>query len=151
MKKINLLILTILLIVPFYVKAAATPKVLTLEVSTDGNVIEYKGTTEEDVHAVMCKLYNADKEEVDLLSSAVDSKEFTGSFSVKEKGDYKVACANYDGGEIKEAKVTFSENSKDKNNPETYDQGITIYIILIAVAVIGIVWLIVYKNKKKKM
>ena len=99
----------------------------------------------------MCKLYNADKEEVDLLSSAVDSKEFTGSFSVKEKGDYKVACANYDGGEIKEAKVTFSENSKDKNNPETYDQGITIYIILIAVAVIGIVWLIVYKNKKKKM
>lgn len=149
MKKINLLILTILLIVPFYVKAATTPKVLTLEVSADGNVIKYKGTTEEDVHAVMCKLYNADKEEVDLLSSAVDSKEFTGTFSVKKKEEYKVACANYDGGEIKEAKVTVTESAKD--NPDTYDSGIVLYVVLIIAGVIGIIWLIVYKKKQKKM
>ena len=143
MKKINLLILTILFALPFTVKAASNPKVLTIETND-------KGTTEDNAHAVMCKLYNSKDEEIDLLSSAVDSKKFNGKFEVKEKGNYKVACANYEGGEIKEAKVTVTESVKDKYNPNTYDSGIVLYIVLIAAAIIGIVWLIIYKNKKNK-
>lgn len=150
MKKINLLILTILFALPFTVKAASNPKVLTIETNVKGTTIEYKGTTEDNAHAVMCKLYNSKDEEIDLLSSAVDSKKFNGKFEVKEKGNYKVACANYEGGEIKEAKVTVTESVKDKYNPNTYDSGIVLYIVLIAAAIIGIVWLIIYKNKKNK-
>ena len=149
MKKVSLLILTILFVLPITVKAASNPKVLTVEASAKGTTINYNGTTEEDSHAVMCKLYDSKNEEVDLLSSAVENKEFTGSFTVKEKGDYKVACANYEGGEIQSAKVTVTESAKEKNNPDTYDAGILVYIVLIVFAVIGIIWLVVYKKKSK--
>lgn len=147
MKKINLFILTIIFILPLSVKAEDNPKVLTVTANANNTTIEYKGTTEDDVHAVMCKLYNAKDEEIDLLSSAVDNKNFSDSFVVKEKGEYKVACANYDGGEIKTAKVIVDESKKD--NPITYDSGIILYIILIAVGIIGVVSLVIYKNKKK--
>lgn len=150
MKKINLLILTVLFALPLVVKAAENPKVLTVEATANGTTIEYKGTTEEGVSAVMCKLRNEKDEEVDLLSSAVDNKEFTGSFTVKEKGDYKVACANYDGGEIKDAKVTVTETAKGKTNPDTYDSGITTSIILVVIGVLGVVGVLAYLKKKKK-
>jgi len=149
MKKINLLILTVLFLLPFTVKAVDNPKVLTIEANAKGTTIEYNGTTEDSVYAVMCKLYNSDKEEIDLLSTAVDNKTFAGEFTVKEKGNYKVACANYDGGEIKEAKVTVTKNAKD--NPNTYDSGIIVYLILIVACITGIIVVLVYKNKKKKM
>ena len=146
MKKFNLLILTVLLIVPFYVKAATTLNVLTVEAEVKGSTITYNGTTEDGVYAVMCKLYNADKEEIDLLSSAVDNKKFNGEFTVSKKGEYKVACANYDGGEIKEAEVTVKQD-----NPKTYDAGIIGYAILIAVCVIGIVGIVIYMKRKNKV
>lgn len=146
MKKINLLILTILFALPFAVKAATTPKVLTVKATIDGITIEYEGTTEEGVYAVMCKLYD-DEGEVDLLSTSVDSQKFSGKFTAPKKGEYKVYCANYDGGEIKSADVAVEEN---KNNPDTYDSGITTYIILIVVAITGIAGVLIYKNKKNK-
>lgn len=148
MKKVYLLILTILFIIPFKVKAATTPRVLTLEAKSTGTTIKYNGTIEEGSHAVMCKLYNSDKEEVDLLSSAVDNKEFSGSFTVSESDKYKVACANYEGGDIKEVEVKMVV---DKTNPPTYDAGITASIIVLAVGIIGIVGVLVYLKKKKNI
>lgn len=148
MKKINLLILTVLFMLPFAVKAAEEPKVLTVKTEVDKTTIKYEGTTEDGVYAVMCKLYNSDKEEIDMLSSAVDNKKFNGTFTVPKKGEYKVVCANYDGGEIKEATVKISED-KPKDNPKTYDEGIIKYIILIGVAVVGIAGTLIYKKMKK--
>ena len=149
MKKINLLILTVLFTLPFAVKAATTPKVLTVEATIDDTTIEYKGTTEEGVYAVMCKLYDAEGE-VDLLSTSVDSQKFSGTFTAPKKGEYKVQCANYDGGEIKSAKVTAKEVVKAKDNPKTLDRGIATYVALIGVCILGIVGALVYKNKKSK-
>ena len=60
-----------------------------------------------------------------------------------------MACANYEGGKIKEAKLIITNNAKD--NPNTFDQGITVYIILILVATFGIIGILFYKRKKKKM
>ncbi len=148
MKKINLLMLTVLFMLPFAVKAAEEPKVLTVKTEVDKTTIKYEGTTEDGVYAVMCKLFNSDKEEIDMLSSAVDNNKFNGTFTAPKKGEYKVVCANYDGGEIKESAVKTSED-KPKDNPKTYDAGIIKYIILIGVAAIGIIGTLIYKKMKK--
>lgn len=106
MKKSLILGLSLFLIAPFSVNAASYPRVSTLNVTSTDNTINYTGTMETGSHAVMCKLYNEDSEELDLLSSAVENNEFTGSFSNIEDGTYTVYCANYEGGEIKSEEVT---------------------------------------------
>lgn len=108
MKKNYLIILTLLLIIPLNV-FASNPKVASLNALADGNIINYEGTTEEGSHAVMCKLFNASNEEIDKLSVAVNDTEFEGTFTTLTTGDYKVACANYEGGEFKEASVSIEE------------------------------------------
>lgn len=150
MKKIGLFVLTILFILPLGVKAETKPKVLKVTSTVEKTTIKYEGTTEDDVYAVMCKLYNSKNEEIDLLSSAVDTNKFNGKFEVKEKGEYKVACANYDGGEIKEATATVKESSKDKTNPDTYDSGILTYVIIAVVGIVGVVLLLLFYKKRKK-
>ena len=151
MKKINLLILTVLFMLPFAVKAAEEPKVLTVKTEVDKTTIKYEGTTEDGVYAVMCKLFNSNKEEIDMLSSAVDNKKFNGTFTVPKKGEYKVVCANYDGGKIKETTIKVTEEVKEKINPKTYDSGIIEYVILISVAVVGIAGTLIYKKMKKQI
>lgn len=84
---------------------AVSPSVLSIDTSVDSNRINYSGTTEGDVYAVMCKLYKGDTE-IDMLSSAVSNNQFEGSFDVKNDGDYKVSCADYDGGSIKSKSVS---------------------------------------------
>lgn len=111
MKKLSLCVLTLLFIIPFSVFALSYPKVLTLTAEAEGNTINYSGTTEDDSHAVMCKLYNSQDEEIDKLSVAVNNSEFEGSFTTTNTGDYKVACANYEGGEIKTTSVSVEEES----------------------------------------
>ena len=135
MKKISLIIV-LLLILPLAVLAEEEEfKVLTLTTEVDGANINYSGTTEEGSHAVMCKLYDADNEEIDMLSSAVEEEEFSASFVVTEEGDYTVSCANYSGGEFKTATATVGE-VKNANNPNTYDAGIKSILVLI-VSVVG--------------
>lgn len=109
MKKLKLFILTLLLILPFSVLAISYPKVLTLTAEVDGNKINYSGTIENGSHAVMCKLYNSQDEEIDKLSVAVNNFEFEGMFTTTTTGNYKVACANYEGGEIKTTNVSIEE------------------------------------------
>jgi len=109
MKKLKLFILTLLLILPFSVLAISYPKVLTLTAEVDGNKINYSGTIENGSHAVMCKLYNSQDEEIDKLSVAVNNFEFEGMFTTTTTGNYKVACANYEGGEIKTTTVSIEE------------------------------------------
>lgn len=109
MKKI-LLALSLLLIIPITAFAdEELPKVLSLEATTEGVLINYNGTTEADSHAVMCKLYDSKNKEIDMLSVAVDNKKFEGTFTTPKAGEYKVACANYEGGAIKETTVTTEE------------------------------------------
>lgn len=109
MKKI-LLALSLLLIIPITAFAdEELPKVLSLEATAEGVLINYNGTTEADSHAVMCKLYDSKNKEIDMLSVAVDNKKFEGTFTAPKAGEYKVACANYEGGAIKETTVTTEE------------------------------------------
>lgn len=121
---------------------ATNPSVKTLEMTNSNGTIKYNGTTEDGVYAVMCKLYNSKEEEIDMLSSSVDSNKFEGSFTVTEKGDYQVSCANYDGGEFKKSSV----NVQEVANPKTID-NVVYYVVG---AIIGFMGLgIIYRNKKR--
>lgn len=106
MKKNILLIIITLLLLPLGVKAATSPVVLTLTANSNNLKINYSGTIDTTSLAVMCKLYDSNDTEIDLLSSPVDSGNFEGSFTVASAGDYAIACANYSGGSIKKTNVT---------------------------------------------
>lgn len=160
MKKINILALIALFILPVIkVKAATTPTVLTLEATTSGTNISYNGTIEEGSTAVMCKLLNNNREEIDLLSSQVEDNNFSGTFTVTTKTDYKIACANYEGGEIKEVNVSFEEtkdtteeekNTTNNTKPSNVKTGdnILIFIALAVVSLIGITTTIIINKKR---
>ena len=145
MKKLGLLIL--LLVLPFAVNAATSINVKSLDASVSGTTINYNGEMEDGSVAVMCKLYDGDNE-IDYLSSQVNSNKFEGAFSVDNAGTYKLRCANYEGGEIKEVEVTTTEN---KTNPTTGDPIYT-YVAIGAGAliVIGIIVVILTRKKKDK-
>ena len=144
MKK--LLLFGLMLFPIMFVSAAATPrtKVLTLEATSTKATINYKGTIEEDSHAVMCKLYDSSDKQIDMLSSAVDNQKFEGSFEVTKGGKYKVACANYEGGDFETVDVTV----KEIPNAKTFDAGIKGSLILLGLSSLGIA--AYYVNKRKK-
>lgn len=158
MKKGHLLILS-LLVIPFGV-LAANPKVLTLTGEDKAGTIEYSGTTEEGSHAVMCKLFNEESEQVDLLSTAVDNKSFTGSFKDVKEGKYTLYCANYEGGEITKTEITVSSKTeevkeetkeetvekKEEKNPKTND-NIKTYIITLGLSMITLTGTTIYQKK----
>ena len=146
MKKFSLLAFLLVLLIPFGVFAATTPNVKTLNAKATGSTVEYSGTMEDGSYAVMCKLYSADDEEIDLLSSAVEDGKFAGSFEDVPKGTYNVMCANYEGGDIKSVEVEVTETK----TPNTYDAGIKKSIILLIVAVVGIVSTGVILKKKAR-
>lgn len=143
MKKI-MVILIILLVMPVCVLAATTPQVLTLTADSSKKDINYKGTIEENSYAVMCKLYNDKDEEIDMLSSAVDEGKFEGNFTVEENGNYKVACANYEGGEIKTVDVKVDGVEKE-NNPKTGD-AIGLYVLIFSISFLCLLTFI-YRRK----
>lgn len=132
MKKISLLVLPLLLLIPLKVLGIENPKVLTLSANNESLEITYNGTVEAESHAVMCKLYNSSDEEIDLLSLSVDNNSFSGSFTVPDYGSYTVACANYEGGEIKKTEisvvkekftVTFNSNGGSAIAPIEVEDG----------------------------
>ena len=142
MKKI--IVLLLLLVLPVTVFAAEAPKVTKLELKNDKQVITYTGEMEDGSLAVMCKLYNSNNEELDYLSTAVDTNKFEGKFTVSKNDTYKVSCANYEGGEIK------SETIKVANaNPKTGDE-VEIYCIVFAVSVAAVVIALMYPKYLKK-
>ena len=143
MKKI-MVILIILLVMPVCVLAATTPQVLTLTADSSKKDIYYKGTIEENSYAVMCKLYNDKDEEIDMLSSAVDEGKFEGNFTVEENGNYKVACANYEGGEIKTVDVKVDGVEKE-SNPKTGD-AIGLYVLIFSISFLCLLTFI-YRRK----
>lgn len=142
MKKV---LLAIILLIPFSVFAA--PAVLTLDATVEGSTINYKGTIEDGSFAVMCKLYDASDDELDILSSSVDTNAFEGAFTVTQNGKYKVSCANYEGGDVKTVEVEVKDTKDSKNNPGTGD-NIVLYIILGVVALVGITFTTVKLVKK---
>lgn len=144
MKRLRLLIIGLLLL-PVVAFAAEAPNVDTVTATISGSTITYSGTTVNESVAVMCKLYNSNGEELKKYSSAVDEDKFTGEFTVTENGEYEVRCANYEGGDIKTAKVTASE----VKNPDTGDSIYT-YGIIAGGAIIGIGIVVVILTKKKK-
>lgn len=157
MKKISIFIISILLIVPISVLAAEI-NVKTLEATATGTTINYNGIMEDGAYAVMCKLYDKDSNEIDLLSSAVDNNKFSGSFEVSSSGDYTVSCANYEGGEyiskevsvveetIEEVKETTTNTSTTKS-PKTVD-NIILYVSLSVISLIGIIFVAIKLKKQ---
>ena len=130
------LFLLLVLLLPIMVNADTYPKVLTLDATLEDNVIDFSGTTENNSHAVMCKLINADSEEIDMLSVAVDSNAFEGTFIAPTIGNYTVSCANFEGGAIKTKNVTvtstvtytvtFNTNGGSSIQNATVDAGSTV-------------------------
>ncbi len=137
------IVLVSLLFIPLSV-LAADYKVKTLNVKASGTTINYNGTMENGSHAVMCKLYDKDSKEIDLLSSAVDNNNFEGSFEVSNGGEYKVACANYEGGLIMEKTVVVSSK-----NPKTSDK-IVLFASLALISLVGVGYVIFNFNKQVK-
>lgn len=149
MKKIGLLV-CLLFVLPFGVFAATQPSVKELNAKADGSTISYNGTMETGSHAVMCKLLNSKDEEIKMLSSAVDKTKFEGEFTVDSVGTYTVACANYEGGEIKKVTAEVKEKQDSKTNPKTGD-NYTMLIIVLGASVIGLGLCFMYfKGKKAK-
>lgn len=160
MKTRYLFITALLLIIPLGV-LAADPNVLTVTAENSGSTVNYSGTTEDDVHAVMCKLYDANDEEIDMLSSEVNNNAFTGSFTDIANGDYTVGCARYEGGDVITADVsvatsTDNDTNKDSNkakdnkassNPITSD-NIALFIIILVVCIVGITGSVMYIKKR---
>ena len=161
MKKFSVLLIILLLFPFIYVEAASTPRVLTLDATTSDTTITYNGTIEDGSYAVMCKLLNNNNEEIDLLSSSVTNNSFEGSFVVSEKANYKVACANYEGGDIKEVEVSFDDdtvtdinknntNAKKVNNVSNVktSDNIIIFIMIGIISMCAIISLIIIKKKR---
>ena len=148
MKKI-LSILAVLLILPITVFAATSPVVLTLEATPDNLIVNYKGTISAGSTAVICELYDSNDEKVDYYSSAVENGAFEGSVTSPKAATYKLRCANFEGGEVKEVEVTTTEEKKD-SNPTTGDPIYT-YVAIGAGAliVIGVIVVIITKKKNK--
>lgn len=132
MKKV--LVLLLALVLPVTVFAAEAPKVTKLELSNNKTVITFKGEIEDDSVAVMCKLYDSKNEEIDLFSTSVSENKFEGTFTISNNDTYKVACANYDGGEIKAETIKVS----DIVNPKTGDL-IEAYCIVLALCVAALI------------
>jgi len=152
MKKNYLIIFTILLIIPFSVFAAETPIVLTVTADVSGSTINYTGTTEDDVHAVMCKLFNSSDEEIDMLSSSVDNNSFSGSFTNVSDGTYNVLCARYEGGEVKSVEVVVGATTNNTStSPKTYDAGIRIYLLMLIISIIGVAISLLHLKKRKEV
>ena len=149
MKKIGLLLM--LFILPLSVSAASV-NVKTLDAATEGKTIKYNGKMEDGSVAVMCKLYNGE-EEIDYLSSAVDSNKFEGSFTVTSDGTYKVACANYEGGEFKSTEVVVKEETteeeKKESTPNTYDNILSI-VAIAGISLATLVGITLYIRKEVK-
>ena len=143
MKKIFMLIFTLLLIIPVSVYAAATPQIITLEAESDESTINYNGTIDFGMTAVMCKLYNSSSEEVDKFSTAVEDNKFNGSFENVEDGDYTIYCANYEGGEIKKVDVTVGTTG----NPKTFD----VIYGWVLISIVSIIGMYVSFNKYKRV
>lgn len=148
MKKISLFIVSILLIIPFTVSAAEY-KVVELNASSENTTIKYDGIMEAGSTAVMCKLYDSSSNELDYFSSAVDNTKFNGTFTAPKDGKYIVKCANYEGGDLKEATVTVgSTTSKSSKNPKTGD-NILLYTSLMIISLLGIS-IISFRLRKNK-
>jgi len=144
MKKISLLLL-ILFILPLRVSAASI-NVKSLDINVDGKTINYSGEMEDGSVAVMCKLYSGD-DEIDYLSSAVNSNKFEGSFVVSSEGTYKVYCANYEGGEFKSAEVEVKTSTEtNEETPNTLDNILT-FVIIASVSIIAVVSIELYFKK----
>lgn len=129
MRKIMFLLVA-LFIVPTCIFAATSPEVIKLDATVSGKDIKYNGETTDGAYAVMCKLFNSKDEELDMLSSPVDDNKFDGTFTVTENGDYRVACAIYEGGEFKNVNVTVSDAETKAENPKTADNVLSYIIIL---------------------
>ena len=147
MKKI-IFVLTLLILIPMSVFAATTPRIITLEANATEGEIKYNGTVEPNSYAVMCKLYNEKDVELDLLSSPVSEEKFDGNFTVTESGNYKIACANYEGGEIKTTEVTVKLTETKEENPKTGD-NIVLYMTIAGIAVVGLVVGVLVVKKRK--
>ncbi|MEE3342925.1 MAG: InlB B-repeat-containing protein [Bacilli bacterium] len=118
MKNKLLLIFSLLLVLPLTVMAAGEANVTSLDTHAEdgGNIILFGGTTENSSHAVMCKLYDNQDEEIDKLSVEVTNEgtngTFGGSFLAPSVGTYTVSCANYEGGNIVSDDVSVTEMTK---------------------------------------
>ena len=165
MKKVSLLIVSLLLIIPISVKAADPQyKVESLDATVSGSTISYNGTMEDGATAVKCWLYEGTTE-LNAISSAVDTHKFEGTFTAPKAGDYKVSCANYEGGDVKSVDVKVetessteptettdgattedTTTSKTSKNPKTAD-NISLYITLSIVSLMAI-GTVAYKLKE---
>ena len=146
MKKILTFIIGLIIFIPFSVKAIA---VKTLDATISGNTISYNGTIEDGSYAVMCKLLDKDSNEIDMLSTAVNSNKFEGTFTVESNGDYKVSCANYEGGDIKTVDVKVETAAETTKNVPTGD-NVKTYVIVAIASIIAIAGATVYLKKRVK-
>lgn len=146
MKKIMFLLVA-LFIVPTCILAATSPEITKLDATVSGKDIKYNGETTDGAYAVMCKLFSDKDEELDLLSSPVSENKFDGSFTVTDNGEYKVACAIYEGGEFKTVDVSVNVEEKKESNPKTGDNVIN-YVLIGLMSMIGLSSIIYLKKRE---
>jgi hypothetical protein len=150
MKKVLVIIALFLLAIPLTVNAALAGEVETITVKENGSKVEFSGTTDDNpIFAVMCKLFEEDKE-VDKISVEVSDKKYEGEFTKVPNGTYKVSCANYGGGTFKSETIEVTKSDVKKESPKTGD-NMYVYCIVLALCVAAFVLAGMYPRFLKKI
>lgn len=143
MKKILLVLVTILSFAFISSVSAAELKVKTLEASMDGTKITATGTTDEEMLAVSVIVYDeAGTTFIKMESGQVDDGKYNVTIDGFEEGKkYMVRVANYDGGDFLEQLVP-----DETKTPDTGDDIYT-FIIIGTLSVVSLLGITIYKKR----
>lgn len=119
--KITALSIVLSLVVATSVSAAGEVLTLEAEQSANASEITFFGTTDDDVVAVSCILYDLEDNEKGFKSTEVNEGEFEDTIAASA-GEYVLKCANYDGGEWAEAEVEVIAVAEDPGEDEPSDE-----------------------------
>ena len=147
MKKILLLIVTILSFAFIGSVSAEELAVKTLDASIDGTKITAKGTTDENMLAVSVLVYDeTGKTFIKMASGQVEDGKYEVNVDGFETGKkYIVRVSNYDGGDFLEQLVPKNEENKE-TTPDTNDD-VLLWFSLGLISIISLTGLAVYKRK----
>lgn len=148
MKKILLLIVTILSFAFIGSVSAEELAVKTLDASIDGTKITAKGTTDENMLAVSVLVYDeTGKTFIKMASGQVEDGKYEVNVDGFETGKkYMVRVSNYDGGDFLEQLVPETTEESKEATPDTNDD-VLLWFSLGLISIISLTGLAVYKRK----
>lgn len=151
MKKVIFsLFIVILSIIVFPFSRIEAKTIFSLDVTSSNNKMSVEGTTENGVLAVAVLVYS-EGNLIHMETCPSISNNYSCELSkIFELGNYTVKVADYDGGDYISKDITIKEEVKI-NNPQTSDNGISNYIVILIASIVSITILTFIIRKKKTL